>query len=195
MQLKNAILHTESLNIGLKFAPQQTKKNASAYETSPIFILIVSKVQIALPACIASASAGWPLISPTSVTPPAKTPVSSALLEQSTQPCTVCKRRPGTCITGINDHLFEGRYLPMWPDGKKRSRNICAHTCRECEDKLQKLIMQMKKEIADIKAGKNPDNIPCGKSKKKAIAAYMRANPQVSIKLKLQERQAPADGR
>ncbi len=25
----------------------------------------------------------------------------------------------------INDHLFEGRYLPKkWPDGKKHSRNV-----------------------------------------------------------------------
>ena len=29
------------------------------------------------------------------------------------------KRRSGTgCISEINDHLFEGRYSPKWPDGK-----------------------------------------------------------------------------
>ncbi|MEG0835453.1 MAG: site-specific integrase, partial [Christensenellaceae bacterium] len=57
-----------------------------------------------------------------------------------------------------------------------------AHTREECEEKLKVLIVEMKEEIADIKSGKNPDNIPCGKSKKKAIAAYIRANPQVTNK-------------
>lgn len=29
------------------------------------------------------------------------------------------KRKFGTgCVTEINDHLFEGRYSPKWPDGK-----------------------------------------------------------------------------
>ena len=28
------------------------------------------------------------------------------------------KRRSGTgCVSEINDHLFEGRYSPKWPDG------------------------------------------------------------------------------
>ena len=40
------------------------------------------------------------------------------------------------CITEINDHLFEGRYSPMWIDGKKHSRNVYAHTREECEEKL-----------------------------------------------------------
>ena len=35
------------------------------------------------------------------------------------------------CITEINDHLFEGRYSPMWIDGKKHSRNVYAHPA-EC---------------------------------------------------------------
>ena len=31
------------------------------------------------------------------------------------------KRRSGTgCVSEINDHLFEGRYSPKWPDGKKQ---------------------------------------------------------------------------
>lgn len=30
------------------------------------------------------------------------------------------KRKSGTgCVTEINHHLFEGRYSPKWPDGKK----------------------------------------------------------------------------
>ena len=93
-------------------------------------------------------------------------------------------RKPGTgCISEINDHLFEGRYSPVWPDGKKHARNVYAKTREECEEKLKKLIVQMKKEIAAAKADKNSDSILDGMSKKeKAIAAYLRANPQVTNK-------------
>ena len=60
------------------------------------------------------------------------------------------KRRPGTgCVSEINDHLFEGRYSPKWPDGKKHSRNVYAHTREECEEKLRVLIAEMKAEIAE----------------------------------------------
>ena len=60
------------------------------------------------------------------------------------------RRRAGTgCITQINDHLFEGRYSPMWIDGKKHSRNVYAHTREECEEKLRALIVEMKAEIAE----------------------------------------------
>ena len=60
------------------------------------------------------------------------------------------KRRSGTgCVTEINDHLFEGRYSPMWIDGKKHSRNVYAHTREECEEKLKVLIVEMKAEIAE----------------------------------------------
>ena len=60
------------------------------------------------------------------------------------------KRRSGTgCISQINDHLFEGRYSPKWPDGKKHARNVYAHTREECEEKLQVLIAEMKAEIAE----------------------------------------------
>ena len=62
------------------------------------------------------------------------------------------KRRSGTgCVTEINDHLFEGRYSPMWIDGKKHSRNVYAHTREECEEKLKVLIAEMKAEIAAVK--------------------------------------------
>jgi len=93
-------------------------------------------------------------------------------------------RKPGTgCISEINDHLFEGRYSPVWPDGKKHARNVYAKTREECEEKLKKLIEQMKKEIVAVKEGKNPDNLLDGMNKKKkAIAAFMRANPQVTNK-------------
>ena len=60
------------------------------------------------------------------------------------------KRRSGTgCVSQINDHLFEGRYSPKWPDGKKHARNIYAHTREECEEKLKVLIVEMKAEIAE----------------------------------------------
>ncbi len=62
------------------------------------------------------------------------------------------KRKSGTgCITEINDHLFEGRYSPMWIDGKKHSRNVYAHTREECEEKLKVLITEMKTELAELK--------------------------------------------
>ena len=60
------------------------------------------------------------------------------------------KRKPGTgCISEINDHLFEGRYSPKWPDGKKHARNVYAHTREECEEKLKRLIVEMKAEIVE----------------------------------------------
>lgn len=62
------------------------------------------------------------------------------------------KRKAGTgCVTQINDHLWEGRYSPQWPDGKRHPRNIYAHTESECEEKLAKLIQQMKAEIEEAK--------------------------------------------
>ena len=60
------------------------------------------------------------------------------------------KRRSGTgCVSEINDHLFEGRYSPKWPDGKKHARNVYAHTHEECEEKLKVLIVEMKAEIVE----------------------------------------------
>ena len=60
------------------------------------------------------------------------------------------KRRSGTgCVSEINDHLFEGRYSPKWPDGKKHARNVYAHTREECEEKLKVLIVEMKAKIAE----------------------------------------------
>ena len=56
-------------------------------------------------------------------------------------------RKPGTgCITQINDHLFEGRYSPTWPDGTKHSKCVYAHTREEWEEKLKVLIQQLNAE-------------------------------------------------
>lgn len=63
------------------------------------------------------------------------------------QPVLGRKRKSGSgCITQINDHLFEGRYSPTWPDGTKHSKCIYAHTREECEAKLKVLIQQMNTE-------------------------------------------------
>ena len=71
------------------------------------------------------------------------------------------RRRAGTgCITQINDHLFEGRYSPMWIDGKKHSRNVYAHTRKECEEKLKVLIIEMKTELAELKRQKAEGTLP-----------------------------------
>ena len=59
------------------------------------------------------------------------------------------RRKPGTgCISQINENLWEGRYSPIWPDGKKHSRNIYAHSLEECECLLADMIQEVKAEIA-----------------------------------------------
>ena len=71
------------------------------------------------------------------------------------------KRRSGTgCISEINDHLFEGRYSPKWPDGKKHARNVYAHTREECEEKLRVLIIEMKTELAELKKQRAEGTLP-----------------------------------
>ena len=67
-------------------------------------------------------------------------------------------RKPGTgCVTMINDHLYEGRFSPR-VNGKRIAKNIYATTREECEEKLKVLIEEMKKEIAEIKAGEKATN-------------------------------------
>ena len=61
-------------------------------------------------------------------------------------------RKPGTgCVTQINDHLWEGKFSPKWPDGKIHSRSIYASTETECEEKLAELIRQMKTVVVEAK--------------------------------------------
>ena len=77
------------------------------------------------------------------------------------QPYKGQRRKPGTgCVSQINDHLFEGRYSPKWPDGKKHARNVYAHTREECEEKLKVLIVEMKAEIAELKRRKAEGSLP-----------------------------------
>ena len=61
-------------------------------------------------------------------------------------------RKPGTgCVTQINEHLWEGKFSPKWPDGKKHSRSVYASTEAECEERLADLIREMKTEIAEAR--------------------------------------------
>lgn len=89
-------------------------------------------------------------------------------------------RRPGTgCITEINDHLFEGRYSPTWPDGKRRARNVYAKTRAECEEKLDTLIREMqteRKRIVDQMRGIAPPSTLT--QKQKQIWEYMKLHPK-----------------
>jgi len=65
------------------------------------------------------------------------------------QPHKGQRRKAGTgCVTQINENLWEGRYSPVWPDGKKHARNVYAHSETECEELLAKMIVQVKAEIA-----------------------------------------------
>ena len=41
------------------------------------------------------------------------------------------------CVSQLGDHLWEGKYSPRGPDGKKRSGNVYAHTREECEGKAE----------------------------------------------------------
>jgi len=58
------------------------------------------------------------------------------------------RRKAGTgCVTQINEKLWEGRYSPIWPDGKRHPRNIYAHSEEECEKLLAEMIAETKTEI------------------------------------------------
>ena len=74
---------------------------------------------------------------------PQKPPISTF------QPHKGQRRKAGTGLRSqINETLWEGRYSPIWPDGKKRARNVYAHSLEECEKLLAELIAQTKAEIA-----------------------------------------------
>lgn len=107
----------------------------------------------------------------------------AACPEPEFTPVQPARRRPGTgYVKQLNDHLWEGRYSPVWPDGKKHSRNVYGHTEAECEKKLKELILQMKAEIVALRSGETTE-YPDGVSpKKKAIAAYLREHPGVTSK-------------
>ena len=89
-------------------------------------------------------------------------------------------RRSGTgCITEINDHLFEGRYSPTWPDGKRHARNVYARTRAECEEKLGALIQEMQAErkllLNQMRGITPPKKLT---QKQKQIWEYMKFHPR-----------------
>ena len=95
------------------------------------------------------------------------------------QPVLRKTRKPGTgCISQINDHLFEGRYSPTWPDGTKHSKCVYAHTQEECEEKLKVLIQQLnaeRKAILDRLRGiPSPEKLT---KKQRQIWEYMKIYP------------------
>ena len=102
---------------------------------------------------------------------------------QKFEPQKASRRRPGTgYVKQIKDNLWEGRYSPVWPDGKKHSRNVYGHTQEECEEKLSRLILQINTEIKALRSGKvteYPDGVS---SKKKQLTAYLKTNPGANNK-------------
>ena len=102
---------------------------------------------------------------------------------QRFEPYTPPRRRPGTgYIKQLKEDLWDGRYSPVWTDGKKHSRDVYGRTREECEEKLAKLILQMKAEIAVLRNG-TATEYPDGVSpKKKQLAEYLRQHPSVSNK-------------
>ena len=98
------------------------------------------------------------------------------------QPYVGKKRKPGTgCVSELNDHLFEGRYSPVWPDGTQHSRNVYARTREECEEKLKALITEMNEERKNLKeqlAGIAPPEKLTKKQRK--LWDYMRLHPEVT---------------
>ena len=78
------------------------------------------------------------------------------------------RRRAGTgCISSKGPNLWEGRYSPMWIDGKKHARNVYAHTHEECEEKLKMLIIEMKTELAELKRQKAEEILPLQEPEKR----------------------------
>ena len=79
---------------------------------------------------------------------------------QAFTPVKGARRRPGTgCVSQINENLWEGRYNPKWPDGKKHARNVYAHSLEECEEKLAAMILEVKAEIAAAKGVNKIQNL------------------------------------
>lgn len=68
------------------------------------------------------------------------------------QPYKTKYRKPGTGgVYQINDHLWEGKYSPRDAGGKRTFHNVYAKTREECEEKLAKMIEEVKREIAEEK--------------------------------------------
>ena len=59
----------------------------------------------------------------------------------------VQRRKPGTgCIRQLNENLWEGKVAPINANGKRIAHHVYAKTQDECEEKLRRLIEEMKQE-------------------------------------------------
>ena len=104
------------------------------------------------------AGADTPIPEPTATDKASDSEATDQPTEPKFEPYKGKIRKPGTgCVTMINDHLYEGRFSPR-VNGKRIAKNIYATTREECEEKLKVLIAEMKKEIAEIKAGEKATN-------------------------------------
>ena len=104
------------------------------------------------------AGADTPIPEPTATDKTSDSEATDQPTEPKFEPYKGKIRKPGTgCVTMINDHLYEGRFSPR-VNGKRIAKNIYATTREECEEKLKVLIAEMKKEIAEIKAGEKATN-------------------------------------
>ena len=104
------------------------------------------------------AGADTPIPEPTATDKASDSEATDQPTEPKFEPYKGKIRKPGTgCVTMINDHLYEGRFSPR-VNGKRIAKNIYATTREECEEKLKVLIAEMKKEIAEIKAGEKAKN-------------------------------------
>ena len=68
------------------------------------------------------------------------------------EPQKAPRRRPGTgYVKQIKDNLWEGRYSPIYPDGKRHPRNVYAHSEEECEALLKEVIREVNTELAEAR--------------------------------------------
>ena len=70
----------------------------------------------------------------------------------------------------VNMYYNGSLYIGLWQKQK------------ECEEKLEKLILQMKAEIAVLRNGTAAEYPDCVSPKKKQLAEYLRQHPGVSNK-------------
>lgn len=94
------------------------------------------------------------------------------------------KRKNGQGTVRLrSDGRWEGRHIVGYDEnGKAKQKSVLAKTKAECEEKLAKLILQMKAEIAVLRNGtaaEYPDGVS---PKKKQLAEYLRQHPGVSNK-------------
>ena len=81
---------------------------------------------------------------------------------QTFEPVKQQRRRPGTgYIKQINDHIWEGRYSPIWPDGKKHSRNVYGRTREEAEAKLARTLKPLCRRSLGASAANGGKQAPC----------------------------------